>query len=123
VRSLTGDAELAKARARFDAVGPDAKELRDLVAHLDEYAAGIGRRQTGKAMPPLSETNLETFIYWTDGGGTNLTLGDKGLDLRRAANAAIDLAQVVERVRAKHLQITGQEANAAMRRRWGLPPE
>jgi hypothetical protein len=55
VRSLTGDAELAKARTRFDAVGPDAEELRHLVAHLDAYAVGQGLRQTGKAMPPLAE--------------------------------------------------------------------
>jgi hypothetical protein len=41
-----------KARARFDAVGPDAEALRDLVAHLDEYAVGKGSRQTGKRLPP-----------------------------------------------------------------------
>jgi hypothetical protein len=40
VRRLTDDAELAKARARFDAVGPDAKELRNLVAHLDACPNG-----------------------------------------------------------------------------------
>jgi hypothetical protein len=123
VRSLTGDAELAKARARFDAVGPDAEELRDLVAHLDAYAVGQGRRQTGRAMPPLAEEHLETFLYWGNGGGTELRLGDKQVNLRAAANAAVELAQVVERVRAKHLQITEQKANAAMRRRYGLPPE
>jgi hypothetical protein len=72
-------------------------------------------------MPPLNEPNLGTF--WTDGGGTNPNLGDKRLDLRTPGNVAIDLAQVVERVRAKHLQITEEEANAAMRRRYGLPPE
>ena len=123
VRSLTGDAELAKARARFDAVGPDAEELRDLVAHLDAYAVGQGRRQTGKATPPLTEEHLETFLYWGNGGGTELRLGDKQVNLRAAAHAAVELAHVVERVRAKHLQITEQEANAAMRRRYGLPPE
>jgi hypothetical protein len=123
VRSLTGDAELAMARTRFDVVGPDAAELRDLVAHLDAYAVGQGLRQTGKAMPLLGEQHLETFMYWGDGGGTELSLGDKQLNLRTAANAAVELARVVERVRAKHLRITEREANAAMRRRYGLPPE
>ena len=40
VRELTGDAELARARARFDRVAPDAEAIRDLVAHLDECAIG-----------------------------------------------------------------------------------
>jgi hypothetical protein len=38
VRRLTGDAELQRARARFD--------------------------------PPVSEPYVETFIHWSDGGGT-----------------------------------------------------
>jgi hypothetical protein len=45
VRRLTGDAELHKARARFDLEGPDAEAVRDLVVHLDEYATGSGKRQ------------------------------------------------------------------------------
>jgi hypothetical protein len=42
------------------------------------------------------------------------------LNLRTAASAAIELAQVVERVRTKHLERAGQEANAALRRQYGL---
>jgi hypothetical protein len=123
VRRLTGDAELAQARARFDAVVPDAEELRDLVAHLDAYAVGEGWRQTGHGMPSLSERYLATFIYWTDGGSTILALGDQNLSLRAAASAAVELAQVVEQVRARHLVRVEQEANAALRRRYGLPSE
>jgi hypothetical protein len=74
-------------------------------------------------MPALSEPYLATFIFWTDGGGTVLNLGDEQLNVRTAANAAVKLAQTVERVRAKHLERVEQEANAAARRRWGLPPE
>jgi hypothetical protein len=48
VRRLTGDAELAKARARFDYVCPDAEGLRDLVAHLDDYAVGKSRARFGR---------------------------------------------------------------------------
>jgi hypothetical protein len=123
VRRLTGDAELAQARARFDAVGADAEVLRDIVAHLDSYAVGEGRRQTGQGMPPISEKYLATFISWSDGGGTILDLGNEQLNLRAAANAAIDLARVVERVRAKHLERVEQEANAALRRKWGMTLE
>jgi hypothetical protein len=123
VRGLTGDAELQKARARFDVVGADAEGLRDLIAHLDEYAIGKGQRQTGKLNPALKDLYLETFIYWTDGGGTIVNLGDQQLDLRVAAEAAIDLAQVIERVRTKHLERVEREANAALRRRFMQPLE
>jgi len=123
VRRLTGDAELAEARARFDAFVPDAEAVRDLISHLNEYAVGEGWRQQGKRTPPISDAYLATFIYWGDGGGTILNLGDERVNLRAAANAAIELAQVVERVRARHLELVEREANAAARRRFGLPPE
>lgn len=110
VRSLTGDAELAKARAHFDAVCPDAEDLRDMVAHLDEYAVGSGWRQrpTTEGMPPpLSERNVFPVPFWMgdagDLGSTYLDLGDKRLNLGDAARAATELAPVVERVRKKHL--------------------
>jgi hypothetical protein len=122
VRRLSGDAELAKARARFDRVGPDAKDLRDLVAHLDDYAVGEGRRQTGE-QPTITDRHPSVLIYWGEGTGTMLSLAGLHLDLRTAAMAAVDLARVVERVGAKHLTLAGQEADAALRRRFGLPPE
>lgn len=123
VRRLTGgDPELAEARARFDHVSPDAEALRDLVAHLDAYAVGEGWRQTGDP-PELTDRYLETFLSWPDDGSTKLNLGDTYLELRAAAEAATELATVVEQVRARHLARVEQEANAAMRRRWGLPPE
>ena len=90
VRSLTGDAELARARERFDARCPGAGLLRDLVAHLDAYAVGKGERQTGYRQRPISAENLATFIYWGDGCGTYLDLGDQRLNLRTAAGAAAD---------------------------------
>lgn len=123
VRKLTHDAELAAARERFDFVARDAGMLRDLVAHLDDYAVGEGHRQTGKRMPALGDQYLSTFIWWGNGGGTVLDLGDKRLNLRGAAKAAAELAEVVERTRVKHLQRVEAEANAAARRRFGLPPE
>jgi hypothetical protein len=124
VRRLTGDAELQKARVRFDAVGPDAEKLRELVAHLDDYAVGKGHRQTGRKEPPLSDQRPSVLIYWGEGGsGTVLSLGDQRLNLREAADAAVALAHVVESVGAKHLARVEKEANAALRRRFGLPPE
>jgi hypothetical protein len=103
--------------------GADAEALRDLVAHLDDYAVGEGRRQTGEALPQISERYLSTLIYWGDGGGTFLSLGDEEMNLRSAAAAAIELAHVVEQVRANHLRRAGEEANAAFRRQHGLEPD
>jgi hypothetical protein len=124
LRRMTGDAELARARARFDTVCRDAGSLRDLIAHLDEYAVGAGWRQTGRGgSPPISEQNLAAVIWWGDGGGTIINLGDHQLNLRRAADATVELAEVVERVRVRHLDRVEQEANAAARRRFGMPPE
>ena len=79
VRRLTGDAELARARARFDAVGPRAGALRNLVVHLDHYVVGTGHRQTGKTGPPIRAPYTETFIYWTNDGGTILELAGESL--------------------------------------------
>jgi hypothetical protein len=123
VRSLTGDADLQKARARFDAVCPDVEALRHLITHLDKYVIGNGNRQRGEPWPPLKESVTWTFMGWGNGGGTILDLGGESLNLRSAASAATDLARVVERVRAKHLARFVQEANAARRRQFGLPPE
>jgi hypothetical protein len=123
VSRLTSDAELAQARARFDAVASDTEALRDLVAHLDEYAVGEGWRQKGKRLPAISNKYLSTLIWWSEGEGTMLNLGEEQLNLRTAAGAALELAQVVERVRAEHLKRAGQEANAAFRRQYGLAPD
>jgi hypothetical protein len=124
VRKLTGDAELAQARVHFDArVGPDAERIRDLVTHLDAYAVGEGWRQIGKRSPAISDKYLASLVYWGNGGSTVFNLGGDSLYLRPAASAATELAQVVERVRARHLKRAEEEANAALRRRWGLPAE
>jgi hypothetical protein len=63
------------------------------------------------------------LIWWADGGGTILNLGTDQLNLRTAAAAAIKLADVVERTRAKHLVRVEQEANAAFRRKYGIATE
>jgi hypothetical protein len=120
VRRLTGDAELARARERFDAVGPRAEAIRDLVAHLDEYATGRGRRQTGKAQPEITDPYLKTLVWWDDSGTSMINLGDETMNLRGAARSAVELAEVVERVRERHLMRAEREANAALRRRYGL---
>jgi hypothetical protein len=121
VRKLTGVAELKRARDAFNQAGSRAKMIRDIAAHLDEYAVGEGNRQQADLRPGesrVTETNVSPLIYWGDGGGTQLVLADERLDLRAAAEAAVTLAAVVERVRIKHLERAAAEAGAAFKRRW-----
>jgi hypothetical protein len=54
---------------------------------------------------------------------TVFDLGGESLSLRSAVRAAVDLAAVVERVRAEHEQRAAEEADTALRRRYGLPPK
>jgi hypothetical protein len=123
VRRITGDSELAQARDRFNRVGSNAEAIRDIATHLDAYAVGEGDRQIGrgrKLLPPVTETYVTPFIYWTDGGSTIVKLADEDLNLRAAADAVVTLAETVERVRVKYLKRAEEEANAALRLRWDL---
>jgi hypothetical protein len=105
-----------------------------VVVHLDDYAVNEGLRQTGKAGPALTEQYPYLVVYWvnvrTDVGNEQLT-GDGGLyveiageqvSLRTAAREALKLAGEVEHVRREYLERAEREANAALRKRHGLPP-
>ncbi|MDW5595936.1 hypothetical protein VSS74_16425 [Conexibacter stalactiti] len=121
LRKLTGDAKLQQARARFDAIAPSAPALRDIATHLDAYAAGRGLRQTSSRATrhgaPMSVHAVESFVYYADGGATFLELGeDDHLDLHAASRSAIELAVVVERVRAKHKLLAERQAQDLLRR-------
>jgi hypothetical protein len=109
----------SRARDAFDQVGHRAEKLRDIAAHLDDYAVGEGNRQQGRQRggdPPVTESHVNPLIYWGNGGGTMLVLADEQLDLRAAAQAAIALAAVVERVRVKYRDKAATEATAALNR-------
>lgn len=63
-RQLTGDAELHKARQKFDAeVGSAAKDIRDIAIHLDDYVLGQGDRQTGKRGPAVRDLHVRNTVY------------------------------------------------------------
>jgi hypothetical protein len=121
VLSLTGDAELARARARFEARVPHVEAFRDLVAHLDDYAIGLGwsQRPTDDGTPPLiTEKNLAVQPFWTDVDGMSIDLAGMRVDLAASVEAATELAQVVERAREKGLTRASNDANDAMKRRF-----
>jgi hypothetical protein len=120
VEQLTDDARLKDARTAFGRVCADAEALRDLIAHLDEYAVGTGWRQQGRKLPPINAKNVQSWMYWQE-GETVLNIGNEQLNLRQATDAAIDLARVVETVRSEHQQRVEDEANDALRARYGRP--
>ena len=91
---------LQKARKAFDdEVGDSANNIRDVAMHLDDYAIGIGNRQTGKQGPAVTERYVRNTVYWTDLNESYISLGGHQLSVDRAAHAAVELAEVVERVR------------------------
>ncbi len=121
VCKLTGDADLRRARQRFDAVAHRAEAIRDIAAHLDAYAVGDGNRQTGRGREqerPVTERNVRAQPVWTDDGRTFLQLADESMSLHEAATAAIELAEAIERARVRHLDRSSKEADAALRREY-----
>ena len=106
VRQLTGDAALQKARKAFDdEVGDSANNIRDVAMHLDDYAIGIGNRQTGKQSPAVTERYVRNTVYWTDLNESYISLGGHQLSVDRTAHAAVELAEVVERVRDSYQRL------------------
>lgn len=121
VRKLTGDAELQMARQAFDRTVPQAEALRDLIAHLDEYAVGKGQRQTGKRGPALKTQEVSPLLYWMDttsGYRSYLSVGDTQIQVEASVEAAVQLAEVVERVRERCLHAASDAAQAAFRLRF-----
>lgn len=115
VRQLTGDAALQKARKVFDdEVGGSANYIRDVAMHLDDYAIGMGNRQTGKQGPAVKERYVRNAVYWTDLNESYISLGGHQLSVDRTANAAVKLAEVVERVRESYQRLAMKRWVAAL---------
>lgn len=65
--------------------------------------------EEGDKPPEIRDKYLSTLIYYGDTGGTVLNLHHT-MNLRTGAEAAIELAEVVERVRVKYLKRVEAEA-------------
>lgn len=112
---VEADPQLERARKAFDQRVADIAALRNTVMHLDEYAVGRGRRQTGKIHPRVDMRNIFPSLTGVpksanlqEGGRpvffAMLDLGDERINLHVAGSAAIELARVVELVRERHLR-------------------
>ena len=98
----TGDEAIAAALASFRDDVPDAKDLRDVLEHLDQYAVGQGRRPRtgaqGHWWPRVGYDHGRTFV----------TIGDLHVDLDAAAAAAVELAHRTEAAWRKHRRKLGE---------------
>lgn len=92
---VTGDQRLRDARAAFDAAVPDAKDFRDFLEHLDEYALGTGKLQRSG---DVSEEPNFAIVATRPGGPVRLQFDERELDLGEAAEAALRLADVTQQV-------------------------
>jgi len=81
--------------------------------HLDDYAIGIGNRQTGKQVPAVTERYVRNTVYWTDLNESYISLGGHQLSVDRTAHAAVELAEVVERVRDSYQRLAMERWVAA----------
>lgn len=87
------DERLAEARARFDAEARDAKQLRDLFEHLDEYLLDSPTKRLkfpGRTSPVL-------LSRW-DCDNVVVRIGELEMDVTLAAEAAIELGKASETV-------------------------
>jgi hypothetical protein len=93
------DERLARARAKFDASAPKAKELRDFYEHLDEYLLDSPRKRVkfeGRAAPVLRSR-------W-DSDNVVVSFGERDIDVTLAAVAAIELGRASEALWDEHLE-------------------
>jgi hypothetical protein len=87
-------AQVREAPRRFDREAPDAKALRDVLAHIDEYALGRGQRK-----------NLQADGQWfiqvgidPDRDEFDVRAGPLRVELRRTARAAVHLAETLTEI-------------------------
>ena len=71
----------ADAIARFDAAFPDAKKVRDVLEHLEDYELGVGDLQVP------GQRRLE-FLYCSDDEGMSY-MELQGVGVRREAHAVV----------------------------------
>lgn len=91
---FSDDPRVDRAREKFLRKAPEAKNLRDFLEHLDEYAIGEGRMQRRKELDERDgsvafvlgeEIEAQDEIY--------VVLGHNFVPVKTAAHAAIELAE------------------------------
>jgi hypothetical protein len=113
--SRTGDHRLADALRAFDAAFPHAGDLRDIAEHLEAYAVGEGWLQAG-ALSEDERVRSDWVTFWLqfddrlDPDSTiRINFSDsRRMDLKAAAERAIEITTVVEHVEVEHAERHGK---------------
>ena len=99
--ALTNDDRLVEANRTFESQFPDAKGLRDVLEHLDEYVLGEGKRQGEVAPDPRRA--LPFAVEGPDASDLVLCLGHWSVQVKRMADSAVQMAALIEDVRRERL--------------------
>lgn len=81
-----GDDSVLQAMERFKRDAPDARDMRNVIAHLEEYAVGAGK---------LKNRGLQGHGMIQVGTDLVMRAGELEVDLRRATAAAQELSRAV----------------------------
>src|SRR4051812_15264010 len=98
-RELTGDARVSNGEARFSAAVGDAKDLRDVLEHIEDYAIGEGNLQREGKIPKVNDSLPD--VHLADGDPTSeieLVFAGMAVPVKRAAAAAFELARELDAV-------------------------
>jgi hypothetical protein len=99
VAKQLADPRLAPAKTAFLAAAPEAKRLRDLYEHVDQYLLDHRKKHfkfPGRASPIL-------MSRW-DADNVTVAFGPIRVDVTQAAVAALELGRVTEAVYDEHLE-------------------
>jgi hypothetical protein len=119
-KELSDDPRLAEAERDFLRLAPHAKDLRDFLEHLDEYAVGAGRMHTSGA---LDRTDRTVQLLMPEGGGQpddeiTVVLGERFVPVKTAAHAAMALADALAKIHREELDTTMR----VLEETYGRPP-
>jgi hypothetical protein len=98
---LTGDARVDKAERAFLAIAPQAKHMRDVFEHADEYVLGDGRLQRNGAIPDEAEIRVD-LTGPEPADEIELLLNPWKIPLKALSRAAIQLARDLDAVWSDH---------------------
>lgn len=107
-KELSDNPRLAEAERDFLRLAPHAKDLRDFLEHLDEYAVGAGHMHTSGA---LDRRDRSVGLLMPEGGGqpddeVTVVLGERLVPVKTAAHAAMALADALADVHREELDKT-----------------
>jgi hypothetical protein len=127
---LSDDPRIDRARQKFLRKAPEAKNLRDFLEHLDEYAIGEGRMQRQERMDPRHKKLMFALgdqIQEED--EVFVVLGNDFVPVKTAAHAAMELADRLTEVQQDEMRAfrnalpaLSDEEMADLRQEGDLPP-